>query len=1012
MESENSSTSDDSLIINDYPSSDDSLDSIFNSSIQYYEEHNDLLLKESLKYSENNKKKTNNFDKDYFNSIKENNFEKIEKETFNEVNYQEDIVISGISGRFPDSDNVNEFAKHMYTQKTFTTTNNDIWDYTFNDKVPIKGQLKNYDTFDSSYFEINKNRGKAFNNELRFLCECVGEAIIDAGLKIEDLHNSNTGVFIGCNATEEFGAFIQDDHSDSKYTMSGCIKTMYANQIRDIFHFNGPFASIDTDNSSSLVALEWAIIAMRNKKCSSAIVAGIHTNREPNNPLIFDVQKGVNMEGKRPTFVNTKYYRTECVGVLFLQHKNNIKRIYATVYDMNTIPPPQKLNELLLPTRINYTSQNVTQNKERLERCLGETYNSALVDERNVGYVELSEYGQNVVTKFELDAIFDVLAFDRTPNNPLFVGSITTNIGHAGPASGILALIKIIICMEKNLIPPTKYMNLFPLDSLGLDSKKLKIVFECTPFIGEYAGVNSISFKNYFSHALLKKNTKEYDNDSKSIFSPKLLLYQGRSSETLIELFNEIKKHPNNDYLFQLLCEQSNMEKTKFPFRGYLIYNREDSNDVISKINLWNENIRRNIWLFFKLDNDDYIKIGKELIKIPYFDASIRYSSKYLYKKYKFNVYKFFIMDEKPNIDGNNGMLIIGMTVILALYEFLKEIGINPSGVIGYSICEILCGYSLDILTKEQILDISVLYNKLIPNTFTENSHKMALIKGDLKNLIKQYNEFNVICEVSEDCIIIISETKYIDALINNQQNEFITKNITNPFDWFFNIRNNIDEHINALKNNFKEILPFSYKKHPTWVSTTFNTYFKNRSDSELCGNYFIQSISKPIMLGNALDKVPNDSIVIILGTSDNFIRKILENELPHRCKIFQLFSNDDVNIIDKMFNEIGKMYINGCDVHLDKINPKLSYPVPRGTPMISPYWKWSKDLLWKKIDREHGNELYGDALLNKRFDENRQFNPKFSPCDPHSCCCIENNFINGPIFTFMNGDDITIYQN
>uniref|UniRef100_A0A0K0DSY1 Fatty acid synthase n=1 Tax=Strongyloides stercoralis TaxID=6248 RepID=A0A0K0DSY1_STRER len=1003
MESENSNTSDDSLIVNSCNSTDNSLDSFFNSSIHY--QNYDLSYKESSKYNDNKKNEFNEFTTSNCNCKKKNDFQK-QKKALNEKKYHGDIVISGISGRFPESDNINELAKHMYSQKTFTTTTNDIWDYTFNDKIPIKGQLKNYDTFDSSYFEITKNRGKAFNNELRFLCECVGESIIDAGLKIEDLYHSNTGVFIGCNVTEEFGAFIQDDHSNSKYTISGCIKTMYANHIKDIFHLNGPFASIDTDNSSSLIALEWAIIALRNKKCSNAIIAGIHTNRESNNPLIFGIKKNINEKGKQSPFVNTKYYRTECVGVLFLQYKDVARRIYATVYDMNTIPPLQKTNELLLPTRINYTSHFYDKNKERLERCIGETYNLAFLDERNIGYIELSEYEKNDVTKLELDVICDVLAYDRTPSSPLFVGSITTNIGHAGPASGILALIKIILCMENNLIPPTKNINLFSLDSIGINSSKLKLVNECTPFIGEYAGVNSISFKNYYSHALLKKNTKEYDKEKNNYLISKLLLYQGRTLKSLNKLFNEIRKYPKNDYLFQLLCEQTNMDKKKFPYRGYLIYDCENSNNVTSKINLFNENICHNIWLFFKLDNDDYIKIGKELIKIPCFDASLRHSSKYLYKKYNFNIYKFFITNKEPKFENNNGMLIIGMAVILGIYDLLEKIGINISGVIGYSICEILCGYCSKILSKEQILDISVIYNKLLPNNFNENLYKMVLIKGDLTNLVKQNNKFEIVCELSKDCIIIIGETKYINELINNKKNEFITKSINNPYDCFFNIKNNINKHVNYLKNFFKEIFLPQDKKTPIWMSTTFNTYFKNGSELELNGNYFIENISNPVMLGNAINKIPNDSIVIILGTSDNFIKTILEVTLSHKCKILQLFNSNEINVIDTILNTIGKLYVYGCDVYIDKIYPKLPYPVPRGTPMISPFWKWSEELLWNKIDREHGNQITGDTLLNKRYDENRHLNSKFTPCDPHSCWCIENNFINFPIFTFNNEND------
>uniref|UniRef100_A0A0K0FFM0 Fatty acid synthase n=1 Tax=Strongyloides venezuelensis TaxID=75913 RepID=A0A0K0FFM0_STRVS len=1004
MDSDHSNTSDDSWMNIDDFSTDTSPHSSVDSNIDNNTIHNNLPYMKLKNIIDNNKKRNNDI-MDNFNNFKKCQIPKPKKNKNikNQKFYHDDIVISGVSGRFPDSDNVNELANHLFSQKNFTTTSNDIWNYTFNDKVHKNGQIRDSDTFDAPYFGISKIRAKAFNNELRFLVECVGEAIIDSGYKIEDLRKTDTGVFIGCNATEEFGAIVQDDYLKSKYTLSGCVKTMYANHIRDIFELKGPISCIDADNMSSLIALEWAISAMRNGKCTNAIVGGIHTNRESCHPLIFGIPKGVDDEGRRPPFVNTKYYRTETVGVLFLQRRVFAKRIYATVFDMETTSPKNKTSQLQIPTKINCTPYCVAQNKERLERCLGETYNAAFVDERDVGYVELSEYGHNSVTKFELDAIFDVLAFDRTPNNPLFVGSVTTSIGHAGPASGILSIIKVIISMENNLIPSTQRMNLFALDSLGLDSKKIKVVFENTPLSGDYAGINSISFKNYFSHALLRRNTKVYGENMKKLLLPKLLVYQGRSQESLIEIFNFARSYPNDDYLFQILCEQAHMDKKLFPNRGYILYNNDNANDeVMTEIGMWDENIQRSIWFFFKLDGDDYIRYGKELMKIPYFDISLRYSSKYLYRKYNLNVYRYFATTEKPRFEKNNIMLVIGITVTLALYDMLKEIGIYPSGFIGYSISEIFCAYGCEILSREQVLDIGVLYSKLPFKNMNENHYKAALLRSSFKNNILRDTHFDIVCEVSDDYIIVVGETTMIDSYTFPYRQNILFKDLTNPYDCFFNIRRNIDNNIKLLKNGFEKIFPNSRKRYPTWISTTNNTYFKNRSGLDLSGSYFIQNTSRLVKLNHGISKISNDSIVVILGTGDTFIKNILINTIPHTCKIFQMFSENTSNIIENLLNEIGRMYVHGCDIYVDKLYPKLPYPAPRGTPMIGPHWRWSKNFLWNKIDREQGNELQGDALLNKRHEENRHLNPKFAKCDPHSCWCVDDNFINGPIFAFV----------
>lgn len=125
-----------------------------------------------------------------------------------EENCAEEIVVSGISGRFPKSNNVREFAENLYSKTDMVDDTETRWKH-FHPDVPVRtGKIGNLEKFDASFFSIHHRLANSTDPQARILLEHSYEAILDAGISPQTLVGSRTGVFIGCSNSDSKDMFL------------------------------------------------------------------------------------------------------------------------------------------------------------------------------------------------------------------------------------------------------------------------------------------------------------------------------------------------------------------------------------------------------------------------------------------------------------------------------------------------------------------------------------------------------------------------------------------------------------------------------------------------------------------------------------------------------------------------------------------------------------------------------------------------------------------------------------
>lgn len=128
--------------------------------------------------------------------------------------------------------------------------------------------------FDAQFFNIQGGEAGSIDPQQRLLIEVIYEALELAGLKMEDLSGTPTGVYVGVMCNDFSQITYNDLDNVPKYAATGTALSILSNRISYFFNWKGPSMTIDTACSSSLVAVHQAVQLLRSGQSRVAVAAG------------------------------------------------------------------------------------------------------------------------------------------------------------------------------------------------------------------------------------------------------------------------------------------------------------------------------------------------------------------------------------------------------------------------------------------------------------------------------------------------------------------------------------------------------------------------------------------------------------------------------------------------------------------------------------------------------------------------------------------------------------------
>ncbi|BAZ50018.1 beta-ketoacyl synthase [Nostoc sp. NIES-4103] len=378
----------------------------------------------------------------------------------------EPIAIIGTACRFPGGANDPEAFWQLLINgvDAIAQIPSDRWDvdayYDPNPETPGKmytrygGFLPQVDQFDAQFFGISPREAVKLDPQQRLLLEVTWEALENAGLVKNEQAASQTGVFVGVT-TNDYARLLTaygDLNQIDAYYLTGNPLNAIAGRLSYTLGLQGPCMAIDTACSSSLVAVHMACQSLRNQECTHALAGGVNLILSPENNVALSKAKMLSIDGRCKTFDASAdgIVRGEGCGIIVL------KRLSDAIADGDHILA------LIRGSAVNQdgaSSGFTVPNKAAQEVLLRQALTRARVEPTEVDYIEAHGTGTPLGDPIEIRALAAVFGEGRSLENPLKVGSVKTNIGHLESAAGIAGLIKVILSLQNQQIPPQLHLQ-------------------------------------------------------------------------------------------------------------------------------------------------------------------------------------------------------------------------------------------------------------------------------------------------------------------------------------------------------------------------------------------------------------------------------------------------------------------------------------------------------------------------------------------------------------------------
>ncbi|EAD7632592.1 SDR family NAD(P)-dependent oxidoreductase [Listeria monocytogenes] len=494
-----------------------------------------------------------------FNQIQSGDLDKETGKQLLEDVVPEDIAIVGMSCEYTDIDGIHDFYDmNRYGTRGFKKFPKERIKYIPKDHdyllrgadhlntTPEKflerlcqeqgSYLENLDLFDPEFFGLSEEEARYIDPTHRLILEHSYLALEDAGIKIDEIKDSKTAIYVGKDKsiTANYRSEIEED---SNYVNSGTWEGILASRLNYLFNLSGGSFVIDTACSSSLVAAHIAVKTLREKEIDTAIVGGIALGLFPRQGSTIDQYSDV--ETSKPFL---KVFDAQSEGTIFGEGAGIVvlKRLKDAIADNDNI------HSIIRGSMINSDGKSnglTAPNPHAQKDLLLDVYERNMISPESVDYIDAHGTGTKLGDPIEVRGLTD--AYRRYSDRKGFCAltSLKENIGHTVGAAGVGGLIKMSLALQNK--------EIFPVESFEAPNEYIKFVD--SPFYiptklqewkkGKYprrGGISSFGFSGTNAHVILE----EYEHTEKEAVEKIYpIVFSAQTMEQIVEQLESYQKH-------------------------------------------------------------------------------------------------------------------------------------------------------------------------------------------------------------------------------------------------------------------------------------------------------------------------------------------------------------------------------------------------------------------------------------------------------------------------------------
>ena len=399
---------------------------------------------------------------------------------------------------------------------------------------PIRyGIMPDLDYFDPLFFQISPREAEAMDATQRVLLEECYRALEDAGYKPSSLKKQAVGTYIGAMGGSSLGKGFS--HLD----MLGSETSILSARIAYFLDLKGPALTINTACSSSLVAIDVASQALKSGEINLAITGGVTLYQHPGTFISMHNAGMLSPTGQCRPFDNAAdgIVVGDGVGIVILKRLQDAERDRNSIYGIIRgcgINQDGQTSGMTVPSFLSQSDLEIS------------VYKKAKIHIEDLQYIEAHGTSTKLGDPIEIHALNKSFQSFTSKQKFCAIGSLKANVGHTTAASGVLGVIKVLLSMKHQQLPPSIHFQEGN-RHINFDNSPVYVNTSLKPWLqnaqgSRLAAVSSFGFSGTNAHLVLEQYIPQSDVNL-SVFTPRVFLLSAESEEGLQQYAHNVKRY-------------------------------------------------------------------------------------------------------------------------------------------------------------------------------------------------------------------------------------------------------------------------------------------------------------------------------------------------------------------------------------------------------------------------------------------------------------------------------------